>query len=61
LSASIGAATVRGILKMADLSAWLDKNKALWSRVYDEVIAPDFEQEWKKRACMSPLKPGTSR
>jgi hypothetical protein len=40
---------------MADLDAWLDKNKTLWTRVYDEVIAPDFEQEWKKRACMSSL------
>jgi hypothetical protein len=42
---------------MADLSVWLDKNKALWTRVYDEVIAPDLEQEWKKRRCMSSLYP----
>lgn len=33
---------------MSDFSAWLDKNKALWRRVYDEVIAPDLEEEWKK-------------
>ncbi|KAH7393055.1 DNA repair protein endonuclease SAE2/CtIP C-terminus-domain-containing protein [Pyrenochaeta sp. MPI-SDFR-AT-0127] len=34
---------------MAEFAAWVEKNKALWTRVYDEVIAPDFEQEWKKR------------
>ncbi|KAF1844528.1 SAE2-domain-containing protein [Cucurbitaria berberidis CBS 394.84] len=34
---------------MADLSAWIEKNKALWTRVYEEVLAPDFEAEWKKR------------
>lgn len=33
---------------MSDFSAWLEKNKALWARVYDEVIAPDLEQEWKR-------------
>lgn len=35
-------------MKMADFTAWVEKNKGLWSRVYDEVIAPDFEKEWKK-------------
>ncbi|OAL55365.1 hypothetical protein IQ07DRAFT_164693 [Pyrenochaeta sp. DS3sAY3a] len=34
---------------MADLTAWLEKNKELWTRVYDEVLAPDLAQEWKKR------------
>ncbi|EAT90897.2 hypothetical protein SNOG_01248 [Parastagonospora nodorum SN15] len=34
---------------MSDFSAWLEKNKALWTRVYDEVIGPDLEEEWKKR------------
>ncbi|KAF1979222.1 hypothetical protein BU23DRAFT_595172 [Bimuria novae-zelandiae CBS 107.79] len=34
---------------MADFGAWLANNKALWARVYDEVIAPDLEKEWKKR------------
>jgi hypothetical protein len=34
---------------MADFSSWVEKNKALWTRVYDEVIAPDLEEEWKKR------------
>lgn len=33
---------------MSDFSAWYEKNKALWTRVYDEVIALDFEEEWKK-------------
>lgn len=33
---------------MADLNALIEKNKALWTRVYDEVIAPDIEDEWKK-------------
>lgn len=33
---------------MADFSSWVEKNRGLWSRVYDEVIAPDFEKEWKK-------------
>ncbi|KAK7185397.1 DNA repair protein/CtIP [Paraphaeosphaeria sporulosa] len=32
-----------------DFSAWAENNKALWARVYDEVIAPDLEKEWKKR------------
>ncbi|CAO2648503.1 Nn.00g077700.m01.CDS01 [Neocucurbitaria sp. VM-36] len=34
---------------MADFSAWVEKNRTLWTRVYDEVIAPDFEEEWKRR------------
>jgi hypothetical protein len=34
---------------MSDFSSWIEKNRALWTRVYDEVIAPDFEEEWKKR------------
>ncbi|KAH8716931.1 DNA repair protein endonuclease SAE2/CtIP C-terminus-domain-containing protein [Phaeosphaeriaceae sp. PMI808] len=34
---------------MPDFSDWIVKNKALWTRVYDEVIAPDLEEEWKKR------------
>ncbi|KAF3036715.1 hypothetical protein E8E12_007150 [Didymella heteroderae] len=34
---------------MADFTAWVEKNRGLWSRVYNEVIAPDFEEEWKKR------------
>ncbi|KAF1944876.1 SAE2-domain-containing protein [Clathrospora elynae] len=34
---------------MADFSAWVEKNKTLWTRVYDEVITPDLEKEWKKR------------
>jgi hypothetical protein len=34
---------------MSHFSAWIEKNKALWTRVYDEVIAPDLEEEWKKR------------
>lgn len=33
---------------MSDFSAWVEKNKALWTRVYDEVITPDFEEEWQK-------------
>jgi hypothetical protein len=33
---------------MADSSAWIQKNKAIWARVYDEVIAPDLEEVWKK-------------
>lgn len=36
---------------MADFAAWVEKNKALWTRVYDEVIAPDFEREWRKSEC----------
>jgi hypothetical protein len=38
---------------MADFSTWLETNKGLWTRVYDEVIAPDFEKEWKKSRCLS--------
>lgn len=34
---------------MSDFQAWLTNNKALWARVYDEVIAPDLEKEWTKR------------
>jgi hypothetical protein len=34
---------------MSDFQVWVEKNKALWTRVYDEVIAPDFEKEWEKR------------
>ncbi|KAF2826452.1 SAE2-domain-containing protein [Ophiobolus disseminans] len=34
---------------MADFTAWSEKNKALWTRVYDEVIAPEMEDEWRKR------------
>lgn len=34
---------------MAELAAWLEKNKAVWAQVYDEVIAPGVEAEWKKR------------
>jgi hypothetical protein len=32
---------------MEDSTAWAGKNKALWIRVYDEVIQPDLEKEWK--------------
>jgi len=38
---------------MADFSTWLEKSKGLWTRVYDEVIMPDLEKEWRKRRCMS--------
>ncbi|KAF2633525.1 hypothetical protein BU25DRAFT_8165 [Macroventuria anomochaeta] len=34
---------------MSDFAAWVEKNRALWTRVYDEVIAPDCEKEWKKK------------
>ncbi|EFQ88006.1 hypothetical protein PTT_16297 [Pyrenophora teres f. teres 0-1] len=34
---------------MADFTAWVEHNKVLWTRVYDEVIHPDLEKEWKKR------------
>ncbi|KAF2878437.1 DNA repair protein endonuclease SAE2/CtIP C-terminus-domain-containing protein [Massariosphaeria phaeospora] len=34
---------------MTDFSEWVAKKKDVWTRVYDEVIAPDFEQEWKRR------------
>jgi hypothetical protein len=33
---------------MSEFQAWVEKNKALWTRVYDEVMAPDFEKEWEK-------------
>jgi hypothetical protein len=33
---------------MSDFSSWIEKNRVLWTRVYNEVIAPDFEGEWKK-------------
>ncbi|KAF3050825.1 hypothetical protein E8E11_006583 [Didymella keratinophila] len=36
-------------MNMAEFTAWVEKNRGLWSRVFDEVIAPDFEKEWKKR------------
>jgi hypothetical protein len=35
---------------MSDLTTWIEKNRALWTRVYDEVIAPDMEAEWQKSA-----------
>ena len=31
---------------MAEFTAWVEQNKALWSRVYDEVIQPSLEKEW---------------
>ncbi|USP80549.1 uncharacterized protein yc1106_07823 [Curvularia clavata] len=34
---------------MADFTSWVEQNKALWSRVYDEVIQPSLEKEWNKR------------
>jgi len=34
---------------MSDFTKWVEKNKGLWTRVYDEVIAPDLEKEWVKR------------
>ncbi|KAG9195787.1 hypothetical protein G6011_00908 [Alternaria panax] len=34
---------------MADFSAWVEQHKGLWTRVYDEVIQPDLDQEWKKK------------
>lgn len=40
-----GSAIIAGM----DFDAWIGNNKALWARVYDEVIAPDLEKEWKKR------------
>ncbi|RMZ67067.1 hypothetical protein GMOD_00000939 [Pyrenophora seminiperda CCB06] len=36
-------------MSMADFTAWVEQNKALWTRVYDEVIHPDLEKEWKKK------------
>ena len=32
---------------MVEFSAWVEQNKGLWTRVYDEVIKPDLEKEWK--------------
>ncbi|KAL5118829.1 hypothetical protein ACEQ8H_003332 [Pleosporales sp. CAS-2024a] len=34
---------------MSDFAAWVDRNKALWTRVYDEVILPELEEEWTKQ------------
>lgn len=34
---------------MSDFTKWVEENKGLWARVYDEVIAPDLEKEWIKR------------
>ncbi|KAF1917989.1 DNA repair protein endonuclease SAE2/CtIP C-terminus-domain-containing protein [Ampelomyces quisqualis] len=34
---------------MSDLSTWIEKSRDLWKRVYDEVIAPDLEEEWRRR------------
>ncbi|EUC43856.1 hypothetical protein COCMIDRAFT_99660 [Bipolaris oryzae ATCC 44560] len=34
---------------MEDFTVWVEQNKALWSRVYDEVIQPSLEKEWNKR------------
>ena len=36
---------------MDDFDAWLTHSKSLWARVYDEVILPDVNKEWKKRTC----------
>ncbi|KAF5847835.1 hypothetical protein GGP41_009097 [Bipolaris sorokiniana] len=33
---------------MAEFTVWIEQNKALWSRVYDEVIQPSLEKEWNK-------------
>jgi len=33
---------------MEEFSAWVEQHKSLWTRVYDEVIQPDLEKEWKK-------------
>lgn len=41
---------------MADLATWVEKNKGLWTRVYDEVIAPDFEKEWQKSTKTRPRR-----
>lgn len=35
---------------MSEFTTWIEKNKALWTRVYDEVIALDLENEWEKSA-----------
>ncbi|CAI6330402.1 unnamed protein product [Periconia digitata] len=34
---------------MDGLAAWVDKNRDIWARVYDEVITPKIESEWKNR------------
>ncbi|KAF1961365.1 SAE2-domain-containing protein [Byssothecium circinans] len=34
---------------MGELSAWVEKNRELWTHFYDEVIIPDLEKEWKRR------------
>ncbi|KAH7412165.1 DNA repair protein endonuclease SAE2/CtIP C-terminus-domain-containing protein [Phaeosphaeria sp. MPI-PUGE-AT-0046c] len=34
---------------MSDFSEWIAKNRAIWTRVYDEVIAPDIQKEWEQR------------
>ncbi len=33
---------------MAEFAIWKEKNRALWERVYDEILAPDLEAEWEK-------------
>ena len=38
---------------MTDFDAWVNNNKSLWTRLYDEVIVPDLEKEWKKRMCLT--------
>lgn len=40
---------------MADFSAWIEQNKGLWTRVYDEVIQPDLEKEWKKSSYVQSM------
>jgi hypothetical protein len=37
---------------MSDLSTWIGRNREIWKRVYDEVIAPDLEEEWRKSAII---------
>ena len=37
---------------MEDFATWKEKNKARWVRVYEELIAPDFEEAWKKSMCI---------
>lgn len=39
---------------MADFTAWVEQNKALWSRVYDEVIQPSLDKEWNKSTYDTP-------
>lgn len=34
---------------MAGSTVWIEQQKALWMRAYDEVIAPELENQWKKR------------